>query len=276
MLHPELRRRATPYFDNFPRYRVVQTNTLGMEPITKISRERLPRFIDPPTGSIERISQKRMPGSGQVNPNLVRSPGFDPDLHERGIGAALQDAGPADGAFAFLAGGVYRPELRMRHRPDWCIYQKAVLRCSPGRQCAVDLCNPVLPQSLAQDGSGSCRSCKQNHSRCAAPETVNGCRIRIAPPDEHKKRMLEKSARRGRRKPARLCHTQQFFILVEYRVRKRYVRFNPWQALPGKPLPGRQNSIRSNRQVVQKDLAIPQAVAPFIFRGMAVSPGQVV
>jgi hypothetical protein len=71
-----------------------------MEQKTSVSRESRTVIPDAASGGIERVSDQRVSRRGQVDPDLVASPGHDPDLHDGLSMAALQHADMAEGRFA--------------------------------------------------------------------------------------------------------------------------------------------------------------------------------
>jgi len=68
----------------------MKANALGMEQIAQIPWECCSLLIDSTSESIEGVTSERIPRGGKMDPDLMRAPGFDPDLEKRGIGAALR------------------------------------------------------------------------------------------------------------------------------------------------------------------------------------------
>ena len=59
-----------------------------------------------------------MSGGGEVDPDLVRATGLDPDIGEEGVLANLDDFDPAPRFLAVRIGCVNRAEDRVRYGAD--------------------------------------------------------------------------------------------------------------------------------------------------------------
>ncbi len=66
-----------------------------MEEIAAVSGKRRSPLPESSSNGVERISDQRVSGGGEVNADLVGSSGLDGDLQKAGIGAPLHQPNPA-------------------------------------------------------------------------------------------------------------------------------------------------------------------------------------
>ena len=72
-----------------------EDHAFGMQPIPGITRQ--PGLVEAglSTDLVQRIPGQWMADAGQMNPNLMRTPGEQVDFEDGGIGAALEDPSEA-------------------------------------------------------------------------------------------------------------------------------------------------------------------------------------
>ena len=72
-----------------------ELETLGVQEVAAISRKPGPVVARHSAVRVEWVANEGMPDCGQMDPDLVRASGRDPDENEGAVGTSFQDGGHA-------------------------------------------------------------------------------------------------------------------------------------------------------------------------------------
>jgi|WetSurMetagenome_2_1015567.scaffolds.fasta_scaffold37936_2 hypothetical protein len=254
---------------------MAQLKTLSMKEIAAISGKCVASIQQSSPRRIERIARKRVPRGGKMNADLVGSSGLNQHLQEGGIATALKDADPTQCALSRRARGVDRPQEHVRHRSDGRRYGKIGHGRDAAGQSPIDFGYFMPAHGCAKNGPGQGSASKENHSRGASPEAVDGGSPRASLSHQLKERVLKESAAGDGGKSTRLGHRQQLFVFVQNSVTERHISFMPGWAAPNEHLTGFQNGIASGLETIQSDLAVRDALLPVLSGRMAIRSAQI-
>jgi len=241
---------------------MAQAKTFGMKEIAEVSGKRAPIAPQSPPCTVKGIAHQGVSCGGKVYADLMRSPGLDRYLQKAGIGTALKNADSAQCSLAGGTGSMDCSQARVRYRPDGCRDGKFGLGRNPTGQCPIDFDHLRLPHGCAKNRPGPGGAGKEDHSRGAPPEAMDGRGFRVALLHQPEECVFKESPTRDGRKPTGFCHGQQVFVFVKNSVGKGYLRFVPGRAPPKEHLAGFQNGIGLHLETIHGNLTELNALLP--------------
>jgi hypothetical protein len=213
---------------------------------------------------IQGVSDKGVPGGGEMDADLVRPPRVEGRLDESVTVAYLEETHIRPSSATLVDSGVDRAQERMRHRTNRRRHGERRLDGHAAHERTVDLDHPAFTPGCSARAARQSRSCEQHDAGGSPAEAVEGHGIGEAAPDHVQQGVGEKATVGHRGQPGWFCDGKQVLVAVENSERQGHARFLPWWAAPHQQLAGAQGLIRARHDAVDEHLTGVDASPPHV------------